>query len=276
MGKLILCSGARTTKPYTFTRNGIRIYSMEELCYYLYQHVHLIDETMLSDELFHFIGKELMLPERASKLLTLKKQKADLKTLVTVILCSTDYYTENEIKSLLKVLDEVTGMPIIKRNIIKAGYYLKEEQYQQAVNEYVQIIHSPEAIELTPEEYGDVFHNLAVAKVHITGLNEASKLFAQAYERNHKEETLKQYLYTLWLINKEEKYPEMIEAYQITEDLDQKIRGYLSELEQESEHTSSMQSIDRLSELRALGKMNEFYRQVNEIIDTWKEKVRQS
>jgi hypothetical protein len=276
MGKLILCSGAKATKPYTFTRNGIRIYSMEELCYYLYQHVHLIDETMLSDELFHFIGRELMLPERASKLLTLKKQKADLKTLVTVIMCSTDYYTEHEIKSLLKVLDEVTGMPIIKRNIIKAGYYLKEEQYQQAVNEYVQIIHSPEAIELTPEEYGDVFHNLAVAKVHITGLKEASKLFAQAYERNHKEETLKQYLYTLWLINKEEKYPEKIEAYQVSEGLDQEISAYLSEMEQESENTSSMQSIERLSELRTLGKMNEFYRQVNEIIDTWKEKVRQS
>jgi len=276
MGKLILCSGVRTTRPYTFTRKGIRIYSMEELCYYLYQHVHLIEDTMLSEELFDFIGRELMLPEQAEKLRTLKMQKVDLKTLVTVILCSTDYYTEYEIKSLLKLLDEVTGMSMIKRNIIRAGSYLKEQQYDQAAAEYDRIINSPEAIELTPEEYGDVYHNLAVAKIRITGLKEASKLFAKAYERNQKEESLKQYLYTLYLMNKEQEYYEKIEEYQIDADLDSQIREFLAESEKEAEHTSVLQTIHTLKDKKKHGKINEFYQGINVIIDSWKEKIRQN
>ncbi len=274
MGKLILCSGARTTKPYTFTRNGIRIYSMEELCYHLYQHVHLIDETMITEELFDFIDQELKLTERADKLRTLKKQNADLKTLVTFILCSTDYYTEQEIKSLLRLLDEVAGMPMIKRNIIKAGCYLREQQYEQASAEYERIILAPDAIELTPEEYGDVYHNLAVAKVHITGLKEASKLFEKAYERNHKQESLKQYLYSLYLMKYGEQYQNIIEINQMDEEESELIKGFLFELEKEAENTAAIKAIYNLQNKKVNGRMNEFYHGINEIIETWKEKVR--
>ena len=125
MGKLILCSGERTKRPYGFTSTGIRIYSIEELCYYLYHHVYMIDEDMFSDDLLDWIEMELKLTERARMLKNLKKQKSDLKTMVTVVLCSADYYTEHEIKVMLKLLDDMIGMPSIKRSCIKANNYLQ-------------------------------------------------------------------------------------------------------------------------------------------------------
>lgn len=274
MGKLILCSGARTTKPYTFTRNGIRIYSMEELCYYLYHHVHLIEEEMISEELIDFIERELKLSERAEKLRILKRQDSDLKTMVTFILCSADYYSEQEIKGLLRLLDEVIGMPMIKRSVIKADCYLKEKQYEQAMSEYRSIIHSPQAPELTPEEYGDVYHNFAVAKVHITGLKEASKLFEKAYELNHREESFKQYLYTLCLMNKDQEYSARMEDELLDKNLDEIIRNFLEEQEKNSNAMPALQQIDQLRALKNRGKMNEFYHGINELINLWKEKVR--
>ena len=39
-----------------------------------------------------------------------------------------------------------------------------------AAVEYERIINSMEATELSPEEYGDIYHNMAVAKVHTVGL----------------------------------------------------------------------------------------------------------
>ncbi len=276
MGKLILCSGARTKIPYIFTQTGIRIYTMEELCYYLYHNVYIIEEDMFCDSLFDFIDTQLKLKERADKLRILKKQKSDIKTMVTVLLCSTDYFTEYEIKSVLKLLDEIIGMPMVKRNVIKAGCYLKAGQYSKAATEYIKIINSREAAQLTPEEYGDLYHNLAVAKVHITGLKEASKLFGQAYERNHREESLKQYLYTLLLCNNKTVYQDKAEELEISPEINERIREFLQKAEKAAEDSKMMKEVRQLSEMKAQGKMSEFYHAVNEMIEEWKDKVRQS
>ncbi len=275
MGKLIFCSGTRTKRPYLLTQVGLRVYSMEELCYCLYNQVYLIDEDMFCDALFDFITVELKLPERADKLRLLKMQGADIKTMVTVVLCSTDYYTEQEIKALLKTLDGVIGMPMVKRSCIKAGNYLKEHQYLKATSEYERIINSKDAAELTPEEYGDLYHNLGVARIHITGLKEATKLFHQAYERNHREESLIQYLLALKLSGNHEEYEKSAEEYQIGAELDSKIRDYLSEIDKNAEESDIMKEINELKEIKKHGSRDEFYKRTEDMIALWKDSVRQ-
>jgi tetratricopeptide (TPR) repeat protein len=235
----------------------------------------MIDEAMLCDDLFDWIGTELKLEERAQKLKQLKKQKTDLKSMVTVILCSADYYTEYEIKGLLKMLDGVIGMPLIKRNCIKANNCLKNRQYKEAATEYERIINSTEASELSPEEYGDIYHNLAVAKVHITGLKEASRLFNQAYQRNHRDESLKQYLYTLRLCNNDEQYRSEVEEYQVSSELARGISDFLELIEEEAKNSEQMQKLLHLKNRKAQGKMSEYYRMTEEIIDSWKRGIRQ-
>lgn len=275
MGKLILCSGERTDKPYMFIETGVRVYSIEEICYYLYHHIYIIDDTVFCDALIDFIEKELGLKERAEKLCQLKKQKADIKSMVTVILCSTDYYTEAEIKRILKVLDEIAGMPPVKRSCVKAANYLSEHKYSIAASEYERIINSTEAAELTPEEYGDLFHNLAVAKVHITGLREASRLFHQAYERNHRKETLIQYLYTVKLRGNEEEYQSLAAEYELGPELDHQITEQFKEAVEKAGNSDKRKEIEELYQLRARGKMSEFYEKTDEIIEGWKDMVRQ-
>ena len=63
------------------------------------------------------IKTELCLPERAKKLKSLQRERADLKSLITVVLCSADYYTEQEIKKLLAAVDEIRSMPLAKGGI---------------------------------------------------------------------------------------------------------------------------------------------------------------
>ncbi len=276
MGKLILCSGVRTNRPYVFPATGIRIYSIEELCYYLYHHIYMIEEDMFTEDLFDWIGSELRLTERAQMLKKLKWRNSDLKTIVTVILCSADYYSESEIKGVLKTLDNVTGMPAIKRNCLKANNCLKNRKYMEAAAEYEKIINSSEASGLTPEEYGNIYHNLGIAKLHITGLVEATGLFAEAYERNHSELSLKQYLYALKLSNNDDEYEEKTEEYQVSEELRREILDYLKSMEEEALYSQLMNEIEHLKRSKAHGMMNEYYRKTDEIIEGWKSRIRQS
>jgi tetratricopeptide (TPR) repeat protein len=275
MGKLILCSGTRTNRPYGFSSNGMRIYSIEELCYYLFQHIYLIDEELFCDALIDWIQNELKLPERAEKLRQLKHLHADAKTLVTVVLCSADYYTEYEIKSYLKELDTIVGMPKIKRNCIKANNYLKQRQYKEAEAEYERLLEASEAAELTPEDYGDILHNLAIAKLHTIGYHSAAELFEQAYHRNHKDETLYQYLYSVRLIGNEELYYRKLDEYQISEELRLKIEDTVQVKKEEALQCGFMTEMKNLRQSKLQGHINEYYLRAEELIEGWKDRIRQ-
>lgn len=270
-GKMILCSGVRALRPYYFVAGGIRVYSIEELCYYLYNYIYMIDEIGLGDELFDWIGTELNLPERADRLRQLIRQKADLKTIITVILCSADYYTEKEIKTVIRLIDDILKMPIIKRRCLKAADLLKKESYTEAAREYEQIIHSDEAADLTPEEFGDIYHNLAVAKAHTTGVKEASRLFLEAYERNNRDESLRQYLYSLLLMGDMAQFRKRIEEFGLDEGLEKSLLEYERIKAEEITLTDEYKRIMQLSELKDKSDPESFYKMARAIINEWKE-----
>jgi hypothetical protein len=275
MGKLILCSGVRTKRPYGFASNGVRVYSIEELCYYLFHHVYLIEEELFCDGLIDWIQTELNLPDRAEKLRQLKSQHADAKTMVTVILCSADYYTEYEIKSLLKELDTIAGMPKVKRSCIKANNNLSQKRYTEAAAEYERLLDSPAATELSPEDYGDIQHNLAIAKLHTEGFKAAAIRFEQAYNRNHREETLQQFLYSLLLLGQEELYHNKLKEYQVSEDQQLMIESSMQEKKEEAAQGSLMAEIQNLKQTKLQGRMNEYYQKTEELIEGWKAQIRQ-
>jgi len=270
-GKMILCSGVRASKPYYFVSGGIRVYSIEELCYFLYNYIYMIDEIGLGDKLFDWIDTELNLPERADRLRQLTRQKADLKTIITVILCSCDYYTEKEIKTVIRLIDDILKMPIIKRRCLKAADLLKKESYTEAVREYEQIIHSDEAVELTPEEFGDIYHNLAVAKAHTTGVKEASGLFLEAYERNNRDESLRQYLYSLLLMGDTAQFRKRIEEFRVDEDLKNSLLEYVRIKDKEATMTDEYKRLMQLSGLKEQSDPEAFYNIAKAIINEWKE-----
>ncbi len=275
MGKLILCSGARTKRPYSFPSGGVRVYSMEELCNYLFHHIYLVEEALFGDSLIDWIQSELQLPERAAKLRQMKEKHADAKTMVTVILCSADYYTENEIKSYLKELDRIAGMPRLKRNCIKADNYLRRQQYKEAEAEYEKLLDCNDASELSMEDYGDILHNLAIAKLHTSGYLAAASLFEQAYIRNRKEETLRQTLYALRLMNNEELYEKKLDEYQVSDLLRNDIEDTLLKKKEEAAQSKLMSELRILRHYKQQGRMTEYIQGTEELIESWKSKLRQ-
>ena len=65
MGSLILCHKKRAKQPYEITRVHIRVYTIEELCYYVCNNLYLIDHTIMNPQLCQWIRTELSLPRLA-------------------------------------------------------------------------------------------------------------------------------------------------------------------------------------------------------------------
>ena len=68
MGSLILCHNKRAQQPYEIGRIHLRIYTIEELCYYVCNNLYLIDHTIMNRQLCEWISTELHLDALAEKL----------------------------------------------------------------------------------------------------------------------------------------------------------------------------------------------------------------
>ena len=274
MGKMVLCSGSRAKRPYVFTSTGFRIYSIEELCYYINNNMCFMDEELCSDALINWIGSELKLDERAKKLKLLKDNRSDCKTILTVLLCSCDYYSEQEIKGILKHYDEMSVMKPIRRNFIRANNYLKKKQYSDAIGEYDRILNSKEAVGLTTEEYGDILHNLAIARIQVKGVKEAAETFKKAYERNQRKESLLGYIYTLKISNDKEKLNKKLESFHINNIVANELNKNMEQMYAEAKICPMMIELDRLKRLRYEGRISEYHKGVDSIIGEWITSVR--
>ena len=59
MGSLILCHDQHAAHPYEITRIHCKIFTMEELCYYLCNNLYLIDYTIMNEQLCGWLEEDI-------------------------------------------------------------------------------------------------------------------------------------------------------------------------------------------------------------------------
>ena len=67
MGRYLLC-GKEAELPFEIEELDLRIYTIEELCYYIYNNLMLIGDDFIGDRLIDFIRNGLSMPEIADKI----------------------------------------------------------------------------------------------------------------------------------------------------------------------------------------------------------------
>lgn len=274
MGKLIVCNGKQAGHPYYFKLTDTYVYSIEELCYYIYNNIDIIQEDLFTHDLADWIQEELGLQERGDKLHTLLESKAGLKEYVVCILCSCDYYTEVEIKKLLYVMDEFIHLSPFEKRKKKADNYVRYRQFTAAQAEYKEILSSPDAAGIDGVSYGTLLHNLAVAEMNTMGPGVAAEHFKEAYERSHNRESLKQYFYSLILSKQEERLQQEVINYGVEPDYLDQLQDELNNLYEEAKASDGYQVIKSLMEQKEKGRIVPFYELAEKIINEWKQEFR--
>lgn len=266
MGKVILCTGKKATEPFLIHSIGASVETIEELCYCLRQNLDMLDVNAIDRDMAVFIRDSLNLPERGKLLEQLILQRASMKDRLVAIFCSCDFYDEQEIRVACLEMDEIARMSSAERRKRRADKYMQNECFSEAAAEYRSILSSVTSNELSESAYGDILHNLGVFEIRQGEMEEAIRLFLDAYERNNREASLKAYLSALKLTKNAGRYRSEVQRLVNNVALFNEIENDVNLAEEDFEQSTESGEITRLKVLWQQGRFSEAKRLSSDII----------
>ena len=131
MGNLILCHDRHAAHPYEITRIHCRIFTIEELCYYLCNNLYLIDYTIMNGQLCDWLDEELEMKALASELRDVLRLHGSVEKFVLTILKSSRLYREPEMIRIQNVLEHLKIKKILNGRNLKATIFLKAGKWKR-------------------------------------------------------------------------------------------------------------------------------------------------
>lgn len=263
MGGLILCRSEEAQKPYYISSLGIYVYSLEELCYSIYNNIYLISSDFVDDKLIDFIRNETKDKWLSDELTFLKEKKAGLREMVITILLYVDYYTKKEVDELRTLIDNLSTLGIEERLKRRADNFLMNKKYDCAIKNYANILNEKEHA-MRDDFYGNVFHNTGVAYGKLFLFEQAAECFKMAYQLNNREESLKEYYMAAALagIKTEEELND--------EELKTVCMNEMDAVTREIMNSEEYIEIAQIGRLRSEGNFAEYNIRLKNVFDKWK------
>ena len=231
MSSLILCHKKKAKQPYEIARIHRRIYTIEELCYYLCNHIYLIDYTIMNERLCDWLEEELELNELADNLRTLVAQNGAIEQFVVTILAYSSIYTTGELKQIQDVLETLKNQRPVEKQKYKADNLLQSGSVKSAIMAYQEIIHGERDESLDGKFYGRVYGCLGAAYGRLFLYEEAAKMYEAAFQICEEETMLKAYLFACRNYLSKEEYRNLLKRSQVYMNLDMLLAEEVKEIE---------------------------------------------
>ncbi len=274
MGMVLITTGKYAKTGYLLKNTKQKIYSIEELCYYIMKSPQICEDYLYDKGLADYINKELGLKERGALLADLVERNAPLKDLMLVCFGSCNYFTKEEIDVFLKEQIKMEHKEVWVKIKSKADSYLSYENYRDAIANYQMLLKEKEVYHIDSKTLGDIYHNLAIGVLHTQGFTFATDYFREAYERNNREESLKQYLLALRFSDDIIMYEAALEVYHVSDETRKWLNVAFFQTQMEMYENSAFHGLNILRTLLKDDKLNEFYAYALQLTEQMKEQYR--
>lgn len=225
MSSLILCHKKKAKLAYEIVRIHRRIYTIEELCYYLCNHLYLVDYTIMNEQLCDWLEEELELPELAESLRRMLEQNSTMEQFVVTILAYSSIYTTGELRQIQDVLEQLKNQKTLEKQKYKADNLLQSGSVKSAIMAYQDIIQSERDESLDSKFYGRVYGCLGAAYGCLFLYKEAADMYETAFRICEEESMLKAYLYACRCYMTRDEYNRLLQKNHTY----QRIEGILQE-----------------------------------------------
>ncbi len=222
-----LCNTKIAEQPYYIESIGTKIYTIEELCWFLYHNLCLIDENVASAGLVTWIREEIGLKSLARKLSeALERPDRDVSYFVLPIFQEIGYLPPRELKLVREELTRVQVQPEEERSKTKADYLVKGGRLQAACVQYQRILDNRSEGKLGAPFYASIWNNLGCALARQFRFREAADAFLNGWKMFQSRELMRRYVSTLPLFLTDEEYSKKLEELGADSVLTGKIQEY--------------------------------------------------
>lgn len=274
MSGLILCS-KKSEMPYRIVDADVNIYSIEEFAYYLYNNAYFVDEGFFKEELVEYIEKELNLPKIAQKLRYGIAQRMSFSELVMIIVNSSMYYNESELKTFEKELKALGSKGMLERMKARADMLLDNNKLSSAKKTYMNILNNKTYKRENDEFYSSVHMGIGKIFCKMFYHKEALKEFEKAYELNPSDDVLQKIIYTkLSDAYIEENEADLSEEDKINSELVLKCREDVKDMWEQINNGNEFEMLSKVFIYDGRHNLDDYYENVLEILNEWKEDYR--
>lgn len=179
MNNVCLCVGNYAQNPFYVKILDISLYSMEELCYYFLERVHMLDDSVVSADLVRWIRNECGLGELADELDVYVRKQMSVSVFVTTILDKTGIYDANTVRRVEHTLKEQSSLTAAQRYKKRAEYLYQQGRFRQALSIYSELA---ERIPLADTaERALMYYNMASIYAMDFAFEEAAEFYYRSY-----------------------------------------------------------------------------------------------
>lgn len=137
MSGYILCQVKRAKLPYYIENISTNIYSIEELCFYFYHNIYLLDSTILNEELCFWIRDQLGLKKLAGNLYKhLDDDDMKVGDFILPVFKEINYLSLEEFRKLNQQIQQLAKEPEVLRQKRKGDYLMEHGKYVNAIKVY--------------------------------------------------------------------------------------------------------------------------------------------
>ena len=137
MNGYILCQVKRAKLPYYIENISTNIYSIEELCFYFYHNIYLLDSTILNEELCFWIRDQLGLKKLADNLYKhLDDDNMKVGDFILPVFKEINYLSLEEFRKLNQQIQQLAKEPEVLRQKRKGDYLMEHGKYVNAIKVY--------------------------------------------------------------------------------------------------------------------------------------------
>lgn len=182
MGLVTICKYRRTKNPYVVEGLGIHIYSMEELSWFLYHNICLVDRKLFDERLCLWLENEIGCPELSERIRSGMRSGTSFQNLVVSVAGAADLFSGRELNEMGERLKSLSSLQEQERLKMRADELLDARNEFAAMEEYRHILRMHQNNRLGMAFYGAVWHNLGVACARQFLFAEAAECFRSANE----------------------------------------------------------------------------------------------
>lgn len=228
MSGYILCQVRKAEKPFFIENISTNIYSIEELCYYFYNNLYLIDSSLINQKLCTWIEEELELPKLAAKLRPYIGREAGLEEVLYPVFKEINYLAYEELRSLNARIETRNAEAEEIREKRKGDALMENRMYVNAIRVYQKLIEKEDADTISDEMRERIFHNQGCAYSYLFQMDKALDCFWMAWQVKKSEEALKTYLLAYRSVHTQEDFEKTEDELKVEEPMKKEVSEILN------------------------------------------------